>query len=229
MIGTILNCIAIIFGCVLGLILKDRFPNRISNILIQGIGLISLTLGIQMAIKANDVLMIILSLVMGGIIGETVDIEKRLDNIGVKIKSLFKHVKGKEKFTEGFITTSLLYCVGSMAVMGAIEEGISGNPHILIAKSALDGISSIIFSASLGIGVLFSTIPVFLYQGAITKIAHLVKNWVTTDIITEMTAVGGILIIGLSLDILEIKKIKIANLLPSLLIIIILITLKNKY
>jgi len=229
MIGTILNCIAIIFGCVLGLILKDRFPNRISNILIQGIGLISLTLGIQMAIKANDVLMIILSLVMGGIIGETVDIEKRLDNIGVKIKSLFKHVKGKENFTEGFITTSLLYCVGSMAVMGAIEEGISGNPHILIAKSALDGISSIIFSASLGIGVLFSTIPVFLYQGAITKIAHLVKNWVTTDIITEMTAVGGILIIGLSLDILEIKKIKIANLLPSLLIIIILITLKNKY
>ncbi len=229
MIGTILNCIAIIFGCVLGLILKDRFPNRISNILIQGIGLISLTLGIQMAIKANDVLMIILSLVMGGIIGETVDIEKRLDNIGVKIKSIFKHVKGKENFTEGFITTSLLYCVGSMAVMGAIEEGISGNPHILIAKSALDGISSIIFSASLGIGVLFSTIPVFLYQGAITKIAHLVKNWVTTDIITEMTAVGGILIIGLSLDILEIKKIKIANLLPSLLIIIILITLKNKY
>lgn len=229
MIGTILNCIAIIFGCVLGLILKDRFPNKISNILIQGIGLISLTLGIQMAIKANDVLMIILSLVMGGIIGETVDIEKRLDNIGVKIKSLFKHVKGKENFTEGFITTSLLYCVGSMAVMGAIEEGISGNPHILIAKSALDGISSIIFSASLGIGVLFSTIPVFLYQGAITKIAHLVKNWVTTDIITEMTAVGGILIIGLSLDILEIKKIKIANLLPSLLIIIILITLKNKY
>jgi len=152
-----------------------------------------------------------------------------LDNIGVKIKSIFKHVKGKENFTEGFITTSLLYCVGSMAVMGAIEEGISGNPHILIAKSALDGISSIIFSASLGIGVLFSTIPVFLYQGAITKIAHLVKNWVTTDIITEMTAVGGILIIGLSLDILEIKKIKIANLLPSLLIIIILITLKNKY
>ncbi|MFZ2330704.1 MAG: DUF554 domain-containing protein, partial [Atribacterota bacterium] len=199
MIGTILNCIAIIFGCVLGLILKDRFPNKISNILIQGIGLISLTLGIQMAIKANDVLMIILSLVMGGIIGETVDIEKRLDNIGVKIKSIFKHVKGKENFTEGFITTSLLYCVGSMAVMGAIEEGISGNPHILIAKSALDGISSIIFSASLGIGVLFSTIPVFLYQGAITKIAHLVKNWVTTDIITEMTAVGGILIIGLSL------------------------------
>ena len=206
MIGTILNCIAIIFGCVLGLILKDRFPNKISNILIQGIGLISLTLGIQMAIKANDVLMIILSLVMGGIIGETVDIEKRLDNIGVKIKSLFKHVKGKENFTEGFITTSLLYCVGSMAVMGAIEEGISGNPHILIAKSALDGISSIIFSATFGIGVLFSTIPVFLYRGAITKIAHLVKNWVTTDIITEMTAVGGILIIGLSLDILEIKK-----------------------
>jgi len=222
-----MNCVAIIFGCVLGLILKGRFPNSISNILTQGIGLISLILGIQMAIKANDILMIILSLVIGGIIGATIDIERRLDNIGEKIKSLFKHVKGKEKFTEGFITASLLYCVGSMAVMGAIEEGISGNPHILIAKSALDGISSIIFTASLGIGVLFSTIPVFLYQGAITKIAYLIKNWITTDIINEMTAVGGILIIGLSLNILEIKKIKIANLLPSLIIIIILIALKK--
>jgi uncharacterized membrane protein YqgA involved in biofilm formation len=116
-----------------------------------------------------------------------------------------------------------------MAVMGAIEEGISGSSNILMTKSALDGISSIILSASLGIGVLFSTIPVFIYQGTITKIAFLIKDWITADIINEMTAVGGILIIGLSLGILEVKKIKIANLLPSLLIITILIFLKNRY
>jgi len=178
-------------------------------------------IGIQMAIQATEVLLIILSMVIGGMIGEIIDIEKRLDQLGNRIKKLFHKQEGKERFTEGFIAASLLYCVGSMAVMGAIEEGINGNPDILLAKSALDGISSIIFTASLGIGVLFSAIPVFLYQGTITQIAHLVKNWITSDMINEMTAVGGLLIIGLALGILEIKKIKVANLLPSLLIILI--------
>jgi uncharacterized membrane protein YqgA involved in biofilm formation len=229
MTGTIINSMAIIVGCIFGLILKGHFPKRMSAILFQGIGLVTLVLGIQMAIQAKDILLIILSLVIGGILGELIDIEKRLDNAGEKIKSLFKQIKGNEYFTEGFVTASLLYCVGSMAVMGAIEEGISGNPNILMAKSVLDGISSIIFSASLGIGVLFSAIPVFLYQGTITRIAFLIKNWITTDIINEMAAVGGILIIGLSLGILEVKKIKTANLLPSLLIITILIFLKGKY
>ena len=229
MTGTIINSMAIIVGCIFGLILKGHFPKRMSAILFQGIGLVTLVLGIQMAIQAKDILLIILSLVIGGILGELIDIEKRLDNAGEKIKSLFKQIKGNEYFTEGFVTASLLYCVGSMAVMGAIEEGISGNPNILMAKSVLDGISSIIFSTSLGIGVLFSAIPVFLYQGTITRIAFLIKNWITTDIINEMAAVGGILIIGLSLGILEVKKIKTANLLPSLLIITILIFLKGKY
>ena len=229
MIGTIINCIAIIVGSIFGLFLKGHFPKRMSTILFQGIGLATLVLGIQMAIQANDILLIILSLVIGGILGETIDIEKRLDNAGKKIKSLFKQIKGNEYLTEGFVTTSLLYCIGSMAVMGAIEEGISGSPNILMAKSVLDGISSIIFSASLGIGVLFSAIPVFLYQGTITQIAFLIKNWITTDIVNEMTAVGGILIIGLSLGILEVKKIKTANMLPSLLIITILISLKGQY
>ena len=229
MTGTIINSMAIIVGCIFGLILKGHFPKRMSAILFQGIGLVTLVLGIQMAIQAKDILLIILSLVIGGILGELIDIEKRLDNAGEKIKSLFKQIKGNEYFTEGFVTASLLYCVGSMAVMGAIEEGISGNPNILMAKSVLDGISSIIFSASLGIGVLFSAIPVFLYQGTITRIAFLIKNWITTDIINEMAAVGGILIIGLSLGILEVKKIKTANLLQSLLIITILIFLKGKY
>ncbi len=138
-------------------------------ILFQGIGLVILSLGIQMAIQVKDVLLIIFSLVIGGILGETIAIEKRLGDAGEKIKLLFKQVKGNEYFTEGFIIASLLYCVGSMAVMGAIEEGISGSLNILMAKSALDGISSIILSASLGVRVLFSTIPVFIYQGTITK------------------------------------------------------------
>ena len=226
MIGTIINSLAIIFGCIIGLILKGHFPKRISVILFQGIGLTTLIIGIQMALKASEILLIILSIVIGGIIGETIDIEKRLDHLGNRIKKIFKKQEGKERFTEGFITASLLYCVGSMAVMGAIEEGINGNPDILLAKSALDGISSIIFTASLGIGVLFSAIPVFLYQGTITQIAQLVKAWITIDMVNGMTAVGGILIIGLALGILEIKKIKVANLLPSLLVILFFAAIK---
>ncbi|MDD3539268.1 MAG: DUF554 domain-containing protein [Atribacterota bacterium] len=227
MFGTIVNSLAIISGCIIGMILKGHFPKRISAILFQGIGLVTLVIGMQMAIKAQEIILIILSVVFGGIIGEVIDIEKRLDRWGEKIKLIFKQQKGKEKFTEGFITASLLYCVGSMAVMGAIEEGINGNPDILLAKSALDGISSIIFTASFGIGVLFSTIPVFLYQGTITQVAILVKNWITVDMINEMTAVGGILILGLALGILEIKKLKIANLLPSLLIVLLLTAIKK--
>jgi len=183
-------------------------------------------IGIQMAIRGSQILLIILSLVFGGMIGETIDIEKRLDQFGERMKNLFKQQKGKEKFSEGFITASLLYCVGSMAIMGAIEEGINGNPDILLAKSALDGISSIIFTASLGIGVIFSTIPVFFYQGTITQIAVLAKNGISPEMIQEMTAVGGVLIIGLALGILGIKKVKVANLLPSLLIILLFIAFK---
>jgi uncharacterized membrane protein YqgA involved in biofilm formation len=226
MIGTIVNSLTIITGCFIGLILKGRFPDRLRVILFQGIGLTTLMIGVQMVIQGTKVLPIILSLVIGGIIGETIDIEKRLDQLGNRIKKLFKNQKGKEKFTEGFITASLLFCVGSMAVMGSIEEGISGNPDILLAKSVLDGVSSIIFAASLGIGVLFSAVPVFVYQGTITQIAYLIKNYINTDMINEMTAVGGILIIGLSLGILEIKKIKVGNLLPSLIIILIFTSIK---
>jgi len=227
MLGTIINSVAIILGCIVGMIFKNRFPVKISEILIQGIGLTTLMIGSQMAIQGSEIIYIILSIVIGGIIGEIINIEKRLDNLGNKIKNLFKKFKGTEKFTEGFIATSLLYCVGSMAVMGAIEEGISGNPDILLAKSALDGISSIIFASSLGIGVLFSAFSVFIYQGMITQIAQLVRNFITDGMINEMSAVGGILIIGLSLEILKIKKIKVANLLPSLIIIVIFMTFKK--
>jgi len=226
MIGTIVNSAAIIAGCLIGLILKGRFPNRLRVILFQGIGLTTLMIGVQMVIQGTKVLPIILSLIVGGIIGETIDIEKKLDQLGNRIKRMFSNQQGKENFTEGFIAASLLFCVGSMAVMGAIEEGINGNPGILLAKSALDGVSSIIFAASLGIGVLFSAIPVFVYQGTITQIAHLIKNYITGDMINEMTAVGGILIIGLSLGILEIKKLKVANMLPSLIVILIFTSIK---
>ena len=216
--GTIVNVIAIFLGCSVGFILKGKFPENIAKIVMQALGLASLLIGIQMALKTNNILLLIFSLVIGGIIGEIMGIEEGLERFGERVKLKFKSNTTSEKFVEGFVTASLLYCVGSMAIMGALKEGISGNPDILYTKSLLDGLTSIAFTAAMGIGVLFSVIPVFLYQGGITMLARLIKDFLSPEVINEMTAVGGILILGIGFELLKIKKIKIGNLLPAILI-----------
>ncbi|OIP69526.1 hypothetical protein AUK42_05235, partial [Candidatus Atribacteria bacterium CG2_30_33_13] len=195
--GTIVNVVAIFLGCSVGLILKSKFPEKIEKIIMQALGLASLLIGMQMAIKADNILLVIFSLVIGGVIGEIIDIEAGLERFGERIKRKFKSNNTSERFVEGFLTASLLYCVGSMAIMGAIKEGLSGNPDILYAKSLLDGVTSIAFTAAMGIGVLFSAIPVFLYQGGITLLSRTIKDFLSPEIINEMTAVGGILIWGI--------------------------------
>jgi hypothetical protein len=216
--GTIVNVVAIFLGCSVGLILKSKFPEKIEKIIMQALGLASLLIGMQMAIKADNILLVIFSLVIGGVIGEIIDIEAGLERFGERIKRKFKSDNTSERFVEGFLTASLLYCVGSMAIMGAIKEGLSGNPDILYAKSLLDGVTSIAFTAAMGIGVLFSAIPVFLYQGGITLLARTIKDFLSPEIINEMTAVGGILIGGIGFGLLGIKKIKVGNLLPAILV-----------
>lgn len=216
--GTIVNVVAIFLGCSAGFILKSKFPEKIEKIIMQALGLASLLIGMQMAIKADNILLVIFSLVIGGVIGEIIDIEAGLERFGERIKGKFKSNNTSERFVEGFLTASLLYCVGSMAIMGAIKEGLSGNPDILYAKSLLDGITSIAFTAAMGIGVLFSAIPVFLYQGGITLLARTIKDFLSPKIINEMTAVGGILIWGIGFGLLGIKKIKVGNLLPAILV-----------
>jgi uncharacterized membrane protein YqgA involved in biofilm formation len=210
--GTIVNVVAIFLGCSVGYILKGKFPEKIRKIIMQALGLASLLIGMQMALKTNNILLVIFSLVIGGIIGEIMAIEEGLERFGEKIRSRFKGGTASERFVEGFVTASLLYCVGSMAIMGALKEGLSGNPDILYTKSLLDGLTSIAFTAAMGIGVLFSAIPVFLYQG---------------EIINEMTAVGGVLILGIGFGLLEIKKIKIGNLLPAILVAALLAAIFN--
>lgn len=216
--GTIVNVVAIFLGCSAGFILKSKFPEKIEKIIMQALGLASLLIGMQMAIKADNILLVIFSLVIGGVIGEIIDIEAGLERFGERIKRKFKSNNTSERFVEGFLTASLLYCVGSMAIMGAIKEGLSGNPDILYAKSLLDGVTSIAFTAAMGIGVLFSAIPVFLYQGGITLLARTIKDFLSPEIINEMTAVGGILIWGIGFGLLGIKKIKVGNLLPAILV-----------
>ncbi len=218
--GTLINAGAIILGSIIGLIIHSKLPERITTITFQGIGLFTIVLGVSMAMKTSNFLIMIVSIVSGSVIGEFLDLESAIDRFSEWIKNKTKF--GDDKFSEGFITSSLLFCMGSMAILGAIEEGLGGNPNLLLAKSVLDGVASIVLAASLGIGVIFSAVPLLLYQGGITLFAGSLQHFLTDTIINELTAVGGLLLIGLGISLLEIKKLKIMNMLPSLLIVVIL-------
>ncbi len=220
MIGTIINVGAVIVGSVVGLILRKQLPEKLTTIAFQAIGLFTVFLGITMALKTEHFLIMIFSIVLGSIIGQLLDIDAWLTGLSEKLKKKW-HSKN-EKFSEGLVTAFLLFCMGSMTILGAIEEGLGGKPNLLLAKSLLDGFASIALSAALGIGVLFSIIPLFIYQGGLTLLAKLFENSVTIPIINELTAVGGLILIGLGITILEIKKLKVINMIPALVIVVVL-------
>ena len=220
MLGTIVNTIAILIGGLVGLLFGQAFPDKIKKTVIQGIGLAVLLIGGSMALETKNPLIIISSLVLGGIIGEWIDIELRLQHLGQWLERKFAR-KGQAQgsgFTKAFVTSSLIYCVGAMAIMGSLESGLKGNHNILFAKSMLDGITAVIFASSMGIGVLVSALPVFLYQGAITMAAGLLQGVLSPQVISEMSATGGLLILGIGFNILELKEIKVGNLLPAVFI-----------
>ena len=220
MYGTLVNVVAVIIGSFIGLVIHKKLPEKISNTAFQAVGLFTIVLGVMMAIKTSNFLVMIFSIVVGAIIGELIDIEKRIDSFGEWLK---KKINTKnERFSEGFVTAFLLYCMGSMTILGAIQEGIDGTPTLLVAKSLLDGFSSIVLAATLGIGVLFSFIPLFLFQGGLTLFAANMQSVFTELMINELTAVGGIILFGLGITMLGIKKIKILNMLPSLVIVVVL-------
>lgn len=219
MFGTIVNFLAIIVGSIIGMVLKRGISEKISTTIIQGLSLCTVFIGISGAIKGSNFILIIISVALGALIGELVDIDKKIEGIGNTIENKFKG-KGSN-ISQGFVTSSLLFCVGSMAIVGALEGGLSGNYKILFAKSILDGTVSIIFASSLGLGVLLSSFSVLIYQGSITIAASLLKPLLTQSVITDMTAVGSILIMGLGFNMLNMTKIKVANLLPAVFIPII--------
>lgn len=221
MIGTIVNVIAIIVGSFLGFLVKGRLPERFQNIVIQGISLAVLIIGLQMAFSVESTkgtLVVIFSLVIGGIIGEVLKIESKLEGFGEKIQSKFGSDDGL--FVQGFVQSSLIYCVGAMAIMGAIQDGLNNDPSILFTKSLLDGTASVAFSATFGIGVIFSSIPVLLYQGSISLLASWAQKILNQDVVAMMTATGGLLIMAIGLNMLLSAEIKIGNLLPSIFVAI---------
>jgi len=226
--GTIVNAVAIFAGGLLGSFLKSGLPERYKDIIMQAIGLSVLIIGLSGTLQgifkvASDgsinrdfIMLMILSLVIGGILGEMLKIEQALENLGNWFQSKF--AKDSDTFAQGFVSASLLFCVGAMAIVGSLEDGLTGNKTTLFAKSILDGISSVIFSATLGIGVAFSAIPVLIYQGAITLLAGSIRQWLTPEIISQTSLVGSVLIMAIGINILEIRRIKIGNLLPAIFI-----------
>ncbi len=223
MTGTLVNVLAIIAGSVLGLILKGRLPERIQKIVMQGLSLAVILIGIQMALvgtESADILIIIFSLVIGGIIGEIFGVEEALEHMAGKLRDRFG---GDDSFfVQGFVQASLVYCVGAMAIMGAIQDGLNNDPSILFTKSLLDGTASIAFSATFGIGVMFSAIPVLIYQGGISLLASWAQQVLTEPVIRNLTATGGLLILAIGFNMLGMSKIKIGNLLPAIFVSIII-------
>ena len=219
MLGTIVNCITIAVGCFLGLVAKGKIPERIGDTIMKGLALCTMYIGISGALEGNDALQMIISIAIGALIGEIID--KWLEKLGAFLESKFNK-KGKSgSIAQGFITSSLLFCVGAMAIVGSLESGLKGDNTTLFTKSILDGISSIIFTSTLGIGVIFSIGTVLIYQGGIAICAGMLSNVLSSVVITNMSAVGGLLILGLGLNMLGVTKIKIANMLPAIFIPII--------
>jgi hypothetical protein len=223
--GTIINAIAILIGGGVGLLFRKRLPERISQTTLQVLGLFTMVVGLNMAIQSQDLILVLISLVAGAILGEWVNIEGRLERIGGWLERQLHVTEGSP--AKGFINASLLFCVGSMAIVGSITDGIKGDPSILVTKAMMDGIISIPFAASMGFGVLGSALPVLLYQGSITLLAWKLQSLFTPAMIGELTSVGGVIVMGIGINILGLHKVRVGNFIPALLLIILFLYLKG--
>ncbi|MCG8635102.1 MAG: DUF554 domain-containing protein [Desulfobacterales bacterium] len=217
MLGTIVNCLAIIAGAIVGMLFKNGIPDRYNQTVMQAIALSVMLVGIRSALGSDELLIIIISLAAGALIGEFIGIEAYLKRLGDFLESRFsKPASGQPSISTAFVTASLLYCVGSMAIVGSLESGLAGNHETLFAKAFLDGITSIILTASLGVGVALSAGAVFLYQGTITMAAGVMKPYLLPAVVSQMSATGGLLILALGLNMLRDKKIAVGNMLPAI-------------
>jgi len=214
MLGTVVNSLAVIVGGLIGVLFKNVIPEKISDALLKAAGLAVISVGIKLSLVGENLTLLIMSIIIGTAIGEIIDIEGKLDNLGALVERKMKNKQSN--IALGFITCTLVYCVGSMSIVGAIQSGLSGNHEILFSKALLDGITSISMAVSMGIGVVFSSISVFVYQGIITILARLVQSLLSDVVIAEMTAVGGTVIMAIGLNFLEIKRIKVGNMLPAI-------------
>ena len=233
MTGTIVNTIGVIIGGLIGILLGKAIPEKLSSRLMQALGLCTLLIGLTGTVKditfnndqtvySQNIILIIISMVIGTLIGELLDLDKLLNDLGNRLQEKFKSKNGNSTLAEGFVTASLLFCVGAMTIVGSMQSGLLGDNSTIFAKTVLDFIASIVFFFFFGIGVVLSAAFVFTYQGAITLIAYFAGNFLSNYMISQMTFVGNLIIIALALNMLKITKIKVMNLVPSIFIPIIL-------
>lgn len=223
MIGTLVNTAAVVGGAALGLLLKKRMPQRVTTIYFQAIGLFTLAIGASMAIEMENILIVVSSLAIGSLLGEWANIESATAKMSDYLKHRFRI--GSEKFSEGLVTAFLLFCVGSLTIIGTIQEGTGGSPDLLFTKSLMDFFSAILLASAFGIGVTIAALPLFIFQASLTLLAKYASSFFTDDIILGLTSIGGILLLGLGFNILGIQKLRIMNMLPSLVIVALLIWL----
>lgn len=219
MLGTIVNSLAIVVGGLIGFFFKNIIPEKLSDSLLKASAMAVIAVGIKLTLVGEDLTLLIVALILGTLIGELINIEGKLDNLGVMVESKFKNKESN--ITQGFVSCTLVYCVGSMAIVGSIQSGLTGNHEILFSKAVLDGIISITMAVSMGIGVVFSSVSVFIYQGSITILAQFLQSVLSDAVVSEMTAIGGVMIMAIGLNFLEIKRIKVGNMIPAVFIPII--------
>lgn len=218
MLATVINVILVLAGSAAGLLFKNLISERLMSIITHALGLCVFGIGVSDLIGTEDMLCVIVCMVAGTVLGNAIDIEGRLESAGDALRTRLTKGDGGGRFTEGFVNASLLFCVGAMAITGSIEAGLNHNYEIIVSKGVIDGVTSISFAATMGIGVAFSVIPLLIYQGAITLLAGWVGPYLPAPVITEMTAVGGALIVGIAVNMLALgkEKIKVGNMLPAM-------------
>jgi uncharacterized membrane protein YqgA involved in biofilm formation len=214
--GYLVNTATVIAGSILGILIGSRLPEKIKKILLSGLGLSTLIIGMTMALETSKLILIVGSLVLGGVIGQIIGIEEWLEIIGEKLKKRIG--SSSSTFVLGFVTASLLFCTGPMTIVGSLEDGFAQKADLIYIKSLLDAVAALALSATMGIGVIFSAITVFVLQGILTYAGMLMGDFINESVLNEISAVGGVLILGIGLNILEIAKIRIGNLLPALLV-----------
>lgn len=223
MLGTLVNCATVIIGSLIGIFLHRGLPERFSSTIMQGVALCVLYIGISGTLDCENIIVVIISIVLGAIIGLLLHLDDRLNQLGLWIQNKFqKDGKRQSPIAEAFVSASILFCVGAMAIVGSLQSGLTGNHEMLFTKSILDGISSIIFASSLGLGTIFSVIPILLYQGSITLLAQWAAPFLSNEVVADMTCAGSLLIIAIALNMLKITNIKVADYLPAIFIPIII-------
>ena len=223
MLGTIVNCAAILLGGGLGLLLRKGLPEKLSGAITQGVGLIVLYIGISGSLKGQNALIATVAMVVGAVIGTLLDLDGKINALAHTLeRHIVKNEAPGSTFGEGFVTATLLFCVGAMAVVGSLNSGLTGDNQVLFTKSVLDGVSSIVFASALGGGVLLSALPVLLYQGAITLLAQVLAPVLSDAAVAEMTCVGSLLIIAIGTNMLKITNIKVMNFVPAIFLPILL-------